>query len=326
VKVKVKGILLWFATRLVWVVVALLIAVGAAGIVATIQQMPGTAARAELTWAADTEVEPALDTATADLEALAEQVDGLSSISRQALALLVQGDEVGLQDSISEGSAALIGTQALAARLDASLAAVPHRGDAWELYVAADLRHRYEELAGTPALAAGLEGDWAVFTGQALDAVRLARLLERHDTETAAAATSGAAGRYREALDALGAPDATLAEARELAGRLASRADTSTLVQWLDLNAGYDAALRRLYQTILDADGAVTAKVRAASKAEQAARARLPRDTQALVVIMNDVAQGGLNQAVISIEEARGALSAELDLQRSLQQGTSLPE
>jgi hypothetical protein len=324
--VKFKRLLVWFATRLAWVVVALLIALGAAGIVATIQQMPGTAARAELTWPADTEVEPALDTAMADLEALAEQVDGLSSISRQALALLVEGDEAGLQDSISEGSATLLETQALADRLATSLAAVPHRGDAWELYVAADLRHRYEELAGTPALAAGLEGDWAVLTGQALDAVRLARLLERHDTETAAAASSGAAGRYAEALDALDVPDATLAEARELADRLAPRADTTTLVQWLDLNAAYDAALRRLYEALLETGGAVTDRVRAAAKAEQEARARLPRDTQALVVIMNDVAQGGLNQAVISIEEARGALAAELDVQRSLQQGTALPE
>ncbi len=107
---------------------------------------------------------------------------------------------------------------------------------------------------------------------------------------------------------------------------LAARVDTTTLVQWLDLNAAYDAALRTLYETILAADGVVTDEVRAAAEAEQSARARLPRDTRALVVIMNDVAQGGLNQAVISIEEARGALAAELDVQRSLQQGLSLPE
>ena len=38
---------------------------------------------------------------------------------------------------------------------------------------------------------------------------------------------------------------------------------------------------------------------------------------------MADVAQGGLNQAVISIEEARGKLSAALDLQRQLQRGAA---
>lgn len=316
----------WLATRLGWVLVALLIAAGAAGIVATVQQMPGTAARAELTWPADRDVEPALDAATADLEALATQVDDLSAISREALALLVGGDEAALQDAISGGSAALLETAALADRLAASLAAVPHRDTLWELSVSADLRHRFAEMTDAPALAAGIEGDWAVFTGQALDAVRLARLLERHDEEAAAAAAHGAAGRYRKALAGLDAPDATIAEARDLADRLASRADTTTLVQWLDLNAGYDAALRGLYEAMLAADGSVTDEVRAASAAEQAARAVLPRDTRALVVIMSDVAQGGLNQAVIRIEEARGALAAELEVQRTLQEGTTLPE
>jgi hypothetical protein len=324
--VNLRRVLQWLATRTAWVAVALLIAVGAAGVVATVQQMPGTAARAELTWPADREVEPALDAATADLEALATQVDDLSSISREALALLVEGDEDGLQDAIAEGSTSLLETRALADRLAASLAAVPHQDDAWELAVSADLRHRLDEMAGTPAMAAGLEDDWASFTGQALDAVRLARLLERHDEETAAAAGHGAAGRYREALAALDAPATTIAEARDLAGRLAPRIDTSTLVQWLDLNAAYDDALRRLYEAMLAAGGTVTDEVRRASEDEQTARARLPRDTRALVVIMSDVAQGGLNQAVIGIEEARGALAAELDVQRSLQQGAGLPE
>jgi hypothetical protein len=56
--------------------------------------------------------------------------------------------------------------------------------------------------------------------------------------------------------------------------------------------------------------------VRKAFAAEQAARRQLPSDTRALVVIMSDLARGGLNQAVIAIEEARGALAAALDAQR----------
>jgi hypothetical protein len=53
---------------------------------------------------------------------------------------------------------------------------------------------------------------------------------------------------------------------------------------------------------------------------------RLPGDTRGLVVIMVDIAQGGLNQAVISIEEARGSLAGALDVQRQLQAGPGLPE
>ena len=40
-------------------------------------------------------------------------------------------------------------------------------------------------------------------------------------------------------------------------------------------------------------------------------------------MIMSDIAQGGLNQAVISIEEARGSLAGALDVQRELQEGAS---
>ena len=39
-----------------------------------------------------------------------------------------------------------------------------------------------------------------------------------------------------------------------------------------------------------------------------APRRRCPPDARALVVILGDVARGGLNQAVIVIEEARGRL------------------
>ena len=83
---------------------------------------------------------------------------------------------------------------------------------------------------------------------------------------------------------------------------------------WIDRNAAYDAALRRLYEALLDSKGQVTDHVRAAFDGEQAARRELPPDTRGLVVIMSDIAQGGLNQAVIAIEEARGALASAIDL------------
>ena len=44
--------------------------------------------------------------------------------------------------------------------------------------------------------------------------------------------------------------------------------------------------------------------------AEAAARERLPADTRGLVIILAEIGRGGLNQAVIGIEEARGKLDA----------------
>jgi stage V sporulation protein SpoVS len=57
----------------------------------------------------------------------------------------------------------------------------------------------------------------------------------------------------------------------------------------------------------------VTATVRAAVKAEAVARANLPPDRRALVVIMADIGRGGMNGAVIAIEEARATLTDALE-------------
>jgi hypothetical protein len=211
--------------------------------------------------------------------------------------------------------------QAAATSLDQALAAIPGTGDGRELRLSSALTARYDALADTADLTSGLESDWAAFAGRALDAASLTRLLARHDTETADAAGQGSAAHYRRALTLLDKSDATIAQARALRDRLARTTDVSTLTQWLDRSAGYDRALRTLYDAMVDSKGRVTDRVRRAFQGEQAARAQLPQDTRGLVVIMADVAQGGLNQAVISIEQARGALGAALDAQRKLQAG-----
>ena len=166
----------------------------------------------------------------------------------------------------------------------------------------------------------GLETDWAGFAGRALSAATLTNLLSRHDKQTADAAAQGSAAHYRQALDLLDESDAMIEQARGLRDDLAGSTDVSTLTTWIDRNAAYDAAVRRLYDALLESKGRVTDRVREAFAGEQAARRGLPADTRGLVVIMSDIARGGLNQAVISIEQARGALSSALDQQHQLQQ------
>ena len=81
-----------FVTRLAWLALALLIALGSAGIVAAMSHVPGTAARPELTWTGDAEMTAALDAATGDLETLAAEVDKLGATARVALSQVVAGD------------------------------------------------------------------------------------------------------------------------------------------------------------------------------------------------------------------------------------------
>ncbi len=311
---------------LTWLAAALLIAFGAAGAVTAMQHTPGTASRAELTWAGDRAVEPGLDAAAGELQVLADEVDGLGSTARQALATVVAGDMEALQDLIVKGTSELAVVGVQTRKVEAALDAVPPMGPDPGLVVADDVRRRYDALAATSGLTAGLEADWSAFTGRALDAATLTGLLARHDQETGDATKQGAAAHYKAALVLLDKSDATIAEARALADRLGRASDVSTLDRWLDRNAAYDAAVRNLYRSLDNARGRVTDKVRAAFEAEKDARAQLPADTRGLVVIMAEVAQGGLNQAVISIEEARGSLAAALETQANLESPAPLPQ
>ncbi len=309
----------------VWLAIAVVIAVGVAGVAATMGRPPGSPARAELTWTGDHEAGTALDAATVDLQALSDRVDDLGATARDALSQVSAGDVDALQASIAKGATVLDAIDAANTKLRGSVGAVPHAGADWALSVSADTRHRYEEIASTTELTSGLERDWTLFAGRALEAATMTQLLAQHDTQTAGAAREGTAGRYAEALKALDDSDATIARARSLRDSLAKTSDVTTLTAWIDRNAAYDAALRTLYRSLIDSKGRVTTPVRRAIDAERAARAQLPPDTKPLVVIMSDIAQGGLNQAVISIEQARGALNEALDTQQELQVGPTEP-
>ena len=310
---------------LAWLAIAVVIALGVAGIVASMNHMPSSSGRPELTWTGDRAAESAIDAATDQLQHLADEVDGLSSTARHALTAVAAGDTNALASTIAEGSNQVGVVKDEATELDTALGAVPGVNPTPELHMSAAMFHRYDALSETKGLTDGLESDWAAFTGRALNAATLTGLLSRHDQRTAAAAAQGSAAHYRQALDILDTSDAIVAQSRELRDKLRATTDVETLSIWLDRNAGYDAALRKLYQALLDSKGKVTDRVREAIEGEQVARQGLPPDTRGLVVIMSDIAQGGLNQAVIAIEEARGALGSALDLQHRLQVSPDQP-
>jgi hypothetical protein len=320
------GVFRGLLVRVVWLVIAMLIALGGAGIVTTMSRVPGTDAREELTWAGDQRVEPALDAATTELEALSADVDLMARTAQRALTQMVAGDTAGLGDTITEGSTRLVNVTADASRLEGSLAGIPYMGSDWALSISNGLHERYGSLAATKGLTDGLAAQWAQFTGRTLDAAQLSRLLAGHDEQTAAAARLGTAGKFQQALDALDASSSSIVDARAIRDRLQTSTDVTTLTQWLDRNAAYDAALRKLYAALIKSGARSTPEVRKALDEEQKARANLPGDTRGLVVIMSDIAQGGLNQAVIAIEEARGSLSAAIeDQQRLKNPGSLLP-
>ncbi|HEX7399382.1 MAG TPA: hypothetical protein VF302_06395, partial [Candidatus Limnocylindrales bacterium] len=153
-----------------------------------------------------------------------------------------------------------------------------------------------------------LDDDWARLAAGSVPATELTANLAAHDEIAGRAVRQGAAGKYAAAIRTLALATAQLAAARTVRDQLASRVDTSTLDTWIDRNATYDAAVGDLWAAVLASPTRVTDAVRTAAAREKTAKAQLPQDTSALVVILGDVARGGLNQAVIAIEEARGRL------------------
>ena len=292
-----------------WVLTVAVISIGAAGLVGAMAHQPGTDSRAELTYAADRAIEPGLSAAEADLSSVADQVDQLSELGRTALGALVSSNLDTLDKAVSDGEQLALAIQVHADQLRSALQALPGIGPGQELTLSPANLQRYQRTLDALNATDGLAAAWTRLSAGSVAAARVTTLLTEHDQSTAAAAASGRTGDYKAALATLAKSDDLIAQSRSLRESLASAVDVTTLTQWLDLNAEYDTALRALYQSLVDSKGAVTKKVRDAFAAEKAAHDRLPGDTKALVIILAEIGRGGLNQAVIGIEEARGTLA-----------------
>lgn len=301
------------AFRVLWVVCAGLLALGTAGIATGMQHQPGTSARAELTYGADLRIAPGLAGSADDLRALTTDVDSLGTQGTRALAAVTGGDTKAIQAAIDGGRTLIAAIDAKTAALRTRLAGLPGVGPGAEGRLGGVVLRQYETLTGALDATGGLGAKWDALTAGGLAAVELETSLLDHDASTAAAAALGKAARYADALTQLDTSDAKLALAGDQRNAMSQTVDTSVLSSWIDRNATYDAALRKVYTLLVASKGKVTKAVQDAIDAQKVALEALPGDTRGLVVIMADIARGGLNQAVISIEETKGRLSDVLD-------------
>ncbi len=302
------------ATILGWLVLATLLAVGSAGIVSAGNRPPVAGARSELTYAVDRALDPELKAAAGDLAALSDDVDALGDIGRNALTALIDRDSARLQKAIDAGEPQLALIAEATDSLRTRLQAIPGIGPDDPTRIGTSLRVRYDRLVSALSATDGLSDSWSTLTKGSLAAIALAKSLADHDTQTAAAAKLGRKTKYQQALDVLTKAEDALATSRRFRDTLAAAAtDVSILNRWIDLNATYDAAVRELWTDLIKSKGKVTKTVEAAFSAVRTAQAALPPDDRGLILIMADVARGGLNQEVIFIEEARGRLTAASD-------------
>ena len=302
------------AAGIVWVALVLAIAVGAAGLVSGTDHLPSTTARPELTFSRDREVDATLDEASAGLVELADTVAALGVQARGALAALNGSETETVEAAIAEGDTLLDAVTAETTNLRLQLADVPFiaRTDTAMLVSDAPVA-RHAALVSALDATDGLRDAWFRLTTGSIAAIQLSSLLAEHDEQVLAAAQLGRGGQYEDATAGLDAADATIVAARALRTQLANTVDVTVLDEWLDRNAAYDVALRNLYVEYARVGTTVTQTLRDAIAAEAAARGQLPPDTRGLVVIMAEIGRGGMNGAVIAIEQARGRLTAAIE-------------
>jgi hypothetical protein len=298
------------ARALAWLLVALLIAAGAAGIAAGADHPPGDATRPELTWRADAAFTSALGDLDAPLGALAADVDALAGVARDALVDTVARRDDLVAADLQRGDGLVASIERRAAEVHGLVDGLPIGAQPGALGDASQLK--LEAAIDAVAAVEPLPSSWRALADSTLPPLGVARLIDEHDRATFDATQEGVAGRFLPALDGLDSAGGVLGEIRSLRTGLPPTADVSTLTAWLEVADTYDHALAALYHELVISGGQMTDAAKAALAEVEQAQTRLPPDARAVTVIMGELAQGGLNQAAIAIEEARGALAAAI--------------
>jgi len=301
-------------SAIAWLLAVVLIALGAAGLVGVVDAPRDGDTDPALTAAGDALLTPLLDDAEAELRIVASDVEDLSAAARRALAALSGSKLDDVEAAVAQGDLLVTAVRERTLGVAADLRAMPIISTPTaEVELSAEVRARHAQLTEAAGAADDLDPSWTRLTASSLAASRLSAVLEAHVTAVATAAERGRSADYDAALRALDEADLALAGARELRDLLVSTVEVTTLDEWLDRSEAYNVALRTLYEALRDVGGRVTNAVRAAIAAEEAARAKLPPDARGMVIIMADIGRGGMNGAVIAIEEARGRLIEVLD-------------
>jgi hypothetical protein len=296
----------------VWVIGFALLAASAAGLVGVSWHAPGSPARAELTYPGDSALTPRLDAATEQLKGISSDVVKLATEAKTALSEVASTDPTRLREALERGALAAASISTTTTDLRRSLAGLPGDGPAALIeYSNATLVRRAAVLAAIDA-AASLATQWQQVTGRAVDAAELTSLIATHDTTVLDAASNGRASRYKNAVAILDDAILTIEEIHTLRVRLIAGTEPTVLDEWIARNTNYDGALQRLYAALVKSKGVVNLDVQAARRDEQVAFAQLPPDRRTIIVIVAEVARGGLTQAVLAIDEASGRIDEAL--------------
>lgn len=288
---------------LVWLLFATVLGLGGAGVVARGDNFAGDLARPELTWRYDQAMAPGIAAATDEARHIGEATDKLADAARSALVHLLAGQTKDVADDLARGEVWAADITQRAPVVEARIAELPYL-DSPQL-VSSRTRERIQALHDIVEATRPLPERWHQLAVATVPAVEVTAVLQAHDATVFEATQNGVHEQYTEALAILDQAAADLAQAAAMRDQLSAAVDVTTLTQWIDRNRAHDEALRGVYEAI---PGGNAEEIAAAVQKQRDAEAQLPPDTRALVVILGDIALGGVNQAAITIETVRGTV------------------
>ena len=296
-----------------WAALFGVLAAGGAGLVATAWHPPGSPLRAELTYPGDVTLNGRLDAAVAGLAQIADEVEVLADAGKTALAEVTNRDPTDLRAAVERGGVAASTIETRATELRLALADLPGDGPTATIeYGNATLVRRSHVLAAIDA-ASGLALYWRQVAARATETSNLTTLIARHDETVLAAAAEGRGERWHRAIRILDDAVLIVADVQTTRTRLIAGSDNTVLDEWIRRNRNYDQALRNLYRALRDSGGDFqTPEVQFAYRDEELALQQLPPDRRTIIVIVSEVTRGGLTDAVIAIDDARGVIDDAL--------------
>jgi hypothetical protein len=300
---------------LFWTALFAVLAAGGAGLVGQAWHPPGSAVRAELTYPGDAALDARLDVATASLAEIADEVEVLADAAKTALAEVTSSESERLRAAVERGDQAATTIEARAAELRLALADLPGAGPAATIeYSNATLVRRSTVLAAIEA-ASGLAVHWRQVAARATETANLTTQIARHDQTVIAAAADGKERRYQRAIRILDEALLLVVDIQSRRARLIAGSEGTVLDEWIIRTRNFDTALRDLYAALRDCacpGGPYTVEVQFANRDMELARDQLPPDRRTIIVIVSEVTAGGLTDAVIAIDDARGLIESAL--------------
>ena len=291
-------------TRLWWTALLVLIALSGAGLAVAADRPHNPLQRPELTYRADNEALPLMQSLADDLSAVDMLAADLSETGRDALGKLQALDVAGMRVALADGDSVRDDLTASAEEVMRARGELLDEVDPARL--GPDTAAAFRLLGLATQSMNDLSDRWDDLSADAERMATLLDALEEHDATVFRATTAGRQSRWVDALRLLDDAALPITAATEIRNELAAEVDVSTLDDVLSRYQAYDAALRDLYEFMGDGGQQSGPRFRELQGAVDAAQAALPADTSALSVIVAEAGSAPLTRRLVDIEAARG--------------------